>query len=105
MYKKSKYAFFYCDECELLKSVIEIFHVLHPNVTVQTFSDVEKLISDTKIKVPELILVYLSKPDHDFITVVKYIRENVNGSSIPVVIYQELPEEKELRDLFKKIKM
>ena len=105
MSRKSKYAFFYCDECNLLDPVIEIFRLLHPTVIVQTVSDIKELILWAKTKMPELILVYLSKPDHDFITVVKHIRESVNTPSIPVVIYKELPDEKELRDLFKKLKI
>lgn len=96
-----KYVFFYCDECELLDPVIVIFRKLHPRLDVHVFSDIDELIAHSKSKVPELILVYLSKPDRNYIAAVKYIREHVNSSSIPVMIYQQLPEEKELQELFR----
>lgn len=105
MGRKSKYTFFYCDDCSALEPVISIFRCLYPTMIVQSFSEVENLILFTKTKKPEIILVYLSKPDHDFMTFVKHIRESVNSPSIPVVIYKKLPDEKELKELFKKIKM
>jgi hypothetical protein len=98
-----KHVFFYCDECELLDPVITIFRALHPEISVHTFSEIDAIISNTVLNKPEFILVYLSKPDHDFIAAVKYIRENVNSACIPVMIYRQLPEEKELKELFSKI--
>jgi len=103
MIVKSNYVAFYCDECDLLEPVIKIFNALHPAIVVRTYSDIKELVSHTNEQLPLLILVYLSKPHHDFMTPVKYLRENVNSDSIPVVIYHHLPEEEELRDLFKKI--
>ena len=103
MKTEDKYVFFYCDECHLLEAVITIFRQLHPDIDVHIFSNVDELISRTNENVPEFILVYLSKPNHDFITAVKYIRENVNSALVPVMIYRHLPDEKELKHLFKKI--
>lgn len=98
-----KYVFFFCDECELLTPVIKLFTQLYPSVSVHLFSNLKELISKMKANTPELILVYLSKPGKNHMAVVKDIRKNVRSSSIPVMVYQQLPAEVELRDLFKKV--
>jgi ActR/RegA family two-component response regulator len=62
-------------------------------------SHVEDLLNEIERKLPEYILVYLTIHDESYISVVKSIRESVNAADTPVVIYQALPDETELRKL------
>ena len=94
-----KYAIFYCDQCELLGEVVKLMVQMYPDVEVKTKSDVSDLLTEISQKMPEYILVYMSVRDESFISVVKSIREKVNTAETPVVIYQALPDENELRKL------
>jgi len=99
MKTSSKYAIFYCDKCELLAGVIKLMLHLYPDVEVKTASDMGALLGEIERQLPEYILVYLTVNDESHISVVKSIRESVNTSNTPVVIYQALPDEPELRKL------
>jgi DNA-binding response OmpR family regulator len=97
----SKYVVFFCDDCDLLTPVITIFRKHNPVVEVHTFSDMSRLFEKVNERRPELILIYLIRPDEGYIPIIKRIRENVSSSSVPVYVYQKLPEESELIELFK----
>jgi DNA-binding NarL/FixJ family response regulator len=99
MRTSGKYAIIYCDQCELLAGVIKLMLQMYPNIEVKTASDIGNLLKAIEHKLPEYILVYLSVHDESYISVVKSIRESVNTSDTPVVIYQALPDEGELRKL------
>jgi hypothetical protein len=96
---KSKYIIFYCDRCELLAEVIALFLTMYPDVEVKTSSDVEHLLNEIENKLPEYILVYMTIHDERYMSVVKSIRESANANDTPVVIYQAIPDEVELRKL------
>ena len=104
MKTSSKYAIFYCDQCELLAGVVKLMLQMYPDIEVKTASDISALLAEIKNKMPEYILVYMSVNDESFISVVKSIREKVNTSETPVVIYQALPDETELRKLSGRLK-
>ena len=72
---------------------------MYPDIEVRTASDIGALISQLEQKLPEYILVYLTIQDESHITVVKSIREKVNAAHTPVLIYQALPDEPELKKL------
>jgi ActR/RegA family two-component response regulator len=76
---------------------------MYPDVEVKISSDVENLLSEIEHKLPEYILVYLTVHDESYISVVKSIRESVTASDTPVVIYQAMPDEVELRKLSHRI--
>jgi len=99
MKRSSKYAIFYCDKCELLAGVIELMLQMYPNIKVKTISEMDSLLNEVKRKLPEYILVYLTIHDESHIEVVKNIREKVNAAETPVLIYQTLPDELELKKL------
>lgn len=99
MKTSGKYAIFYCDECALLADVIKLMLQMYPNIEVKTASDIGTLLGEVRQKLPEYILVYMSVHDESYITVVKTIRESVGTSDTPVVIYQAMPDETELRKL------
>lgn len=103
MYQNNNYVIFYCDECDQLASAITLFSQLHPSTEVKTLSEVGTLLLQVKEKLPILILVYLTRNDERYISVVKEIRKTVVGSAIPVVVYNVLPDEKELEDVFRRI--
>lgn len=104
MKKLSKYVIFYCDECDLLAGVIKLFLQMYPGVEVKTSSDVNHLLNEIDRELPEYILVYLTIHDESYISVVKSIRESGNAHDTPVVIYQSLPDEVELRKLSPRMK-
>jgi len=97
--KSSKYAIFYCDQCELLTDVIKRMRDMYPNIQVKTASDMGALHSHVERQLPEYILVYLTMNDESHISVVKSIREKGKTAHTPVVIYQALPDELELQKL------
>jgi len=99
MKTSSKYAIFYCDKCELLGDVIELMLQMYPNIEVKTTSEVGALLREIEGRLPEYILVYLTVHDESHISVVKSIREKVNAAHTPVLIYQSLPDELELKKL------
>lgn len=99
MKAKSKYIIFYCDKCELLAGVINSFLQMYPGIEVKTSSDIEHLLTEIDQKLPEYILVYMTIHDERYISVVKSIRESANANDTPVVIYQSMPDEGELRKL------
>lgn len=99
MKPSSKYAIFYCDQCELLAGVIKLMLQMYPNIKVKTASDIGALLSQVDRQLPEYILVYLTVHDESHISVVKSIREKVSAAHTPVVIYQALPDEMELKKL------
>lgn len=99
MKTSSKYAIFYCDQCELLADVIKLMLQMYPNVEIKTTSDVASLHGEIQQQLPEYILIYLTVNDESHISVVKSIRESMSTSNTPVVIYQTLPGETELRKL------
>lgn len=94
-----KYAIFYCDKCEQLTGVIKQMLKMYPGIDVKTASDVDVLHREIDAKLPAYILVYLTVHDESYISVVKSIRESVIAAETPVVIYQALPDETELRKL------
>ena len=104
MKRSSKYAIFYCDQCELLAGVVKLMLQMYPDVEVKMASDINALLAEIKNKMPEYILVYMSVNDESFISVVKSIRDKVNTSETPVVIYQALPDENDLRKLSGRLK-
>lgn len=104
MKTQNKYVLFYCDRCELLAEVIKSFLQMYPNVEVKTISGVEGLLAEIEAKLPEYILVYMTVHDESYISVVKSIRESVMAADTPVVIYQALPDEMELRKLSLRIR-
>ena len=104
MKTSSKYAIFYCDQCELLAGVVKLMLQMYPNVEIKTLSDVGALLGQVERQLPEYILVYLTINDESHISVVKSIRESVSTSNTPVVIYQDLPGETELRKLSARLK-
>ena len=57
------------------------------------------LHGEIKQQLPEYILIYLTVNVESHIAVVKSIRESVSTINTPVVIYQALPDESELRKL------
>jgi len=97
------YVIFYCDDCELLTPAIAVFKKIHSDVNVHTASDIEELLSKVKENAPKLILVYFQDQDKSYVPMVKKLRENIDASSIPVLIYRELPAEEVLQDAFKKL--
>jgi DNA-binding NarL/FixJ family response regulator len=99
MKTNSKYAIFYCDKCELLAGVIKLMVEMYPNIEVKTTSEVDALLNEIERKLPEYILIYLTLNDESHITVVKSIREKVKAAHTPVLIYQSLPDESELKKL------
>lgn len=99
MKTSSKYAIFYCDKCELLAGVIKLMLQMYPDVEVKTASDINALLAEIKTQMPEYILVYMTVHDESYISVVKSIRESVGTRDTPVVIYQAMPDETELRKL------
>lgn len=94
---------FYCDDCDLLTPAISVFRGVHPSISVHTSSDINDLLAKVNAHKPDLILVYLHDPDKDYISVVKTIRKNAEASTIPVVIYKQLPDEQELKSVFQTI--
>ena len=99
MKTSSKYAIFYCDQCDLLSGVIKLMLQMYPNIEIKTASDMTSLHGEIQQQLPEYILIYLTINDESHISVVKSIRESVSTSNTPVVIYQSLPDEAELRKL------
>jgi DNA-binding NarL/FixJ family response regulator len=99
----TKHVVFYCDDCSLLEPVIKVFTATQPNFAVQTSSNINDLILKVKSGRPELILVYLHDPKESYVGVLKEIREHVDFSSIPVIIYRELPDARELEQVFLKM--
>jgi hypothetical protein len=99
MKTSSKYAIFYCDQCELLAGVIKLMLHIYPDIEIKTASDIGALHGEIAQKLPEYILVYMTVHDESYISVVKSIRESVSTGDTPVVIYQSLPDETELRKL------
>lgn len=99
MKTSGKYAIFYCDQCELLAGVIKLMLQMYPNIEVKTASDTDALLNEVERQLPEYILVYLTIHDERYINVVKSIRESVSTAETPVVIYQAMPDETELRKL------
>jgi DNA-binding NarL/FixJ family response regulator len=87
----------------MLAGVIQSLLQMYPDVEVKTSSDVDDLLNEIDAKLPEYILVYLSVHDESYISVVKSIRESVNTTDTPVVIYQAMPDETELRKLSHRI--
>jgi DNA-binding NarL/FixJ family response regulator len=104
MKTKNKYIIFYCDECEMLGGVIQLFLQMYPGIEVKTSSDIEHLLNEIDQKLPEYILVYMSIHDESYIEVVKSIRESAIASDTPVVIYQSMPDEGELKKLSPRIR-
>lgn len=104
MKKKGKYIIFYCDRCELLNEVIRLVLQMYPGVEVKTSSDIDHLLNEIEVKLPEYILVYMAIQDQRYMSVVKSIRESANASDTPVVIYQSIPGETELKKLSPRIK-
>jgi len=77
---------------------------MYPDIEVKMASDINGLLEEIENKLPVYILVYLTLHDESYISVVKSIRESVNTADTPVVIYQALPDEIELRKLSMRIK-
>lgn len=98
-----KYIVFYCDKCELLSGVISQMLQMYPGIEIKTTSAMHDLLNNVSSKLPEFILVYMTLNDESSIGVVKSIREVVSTSDTPVVIYQTLPDETELRKLSPRI--
>lgn len=99
MKRSSRYAIFYCDKCELLNGVIKLMLEMYPNIKIKTTSEIGSLLSEIERKLPEYVLVYLTVHDESHIEVVKSIREKVNAADTPVLIFQDLPDESELKKL------
>jgi len=99
----SRYVLFYCDDCEKLQPAISIFKDLHPSVLVETSSDIQDVLVKIKHHLPELLLVCLYDAGKDYMHLIKEIRMSAQTSSIPVLIYREMPDEDALRNAFKKI--
>lgn len=51
---------------------------------------------------PHMVLVYLHDPNETYVNVLREIREQVEFSSIEVIVYRTLPDEKELEHVFRK---
>lgn len=99
----SSYVIFFCDECDLLKETITHFSGLYPEVKVITFEDREKMMAHLeKHEPPRLVLVYVTGPDKEYISFLKAIRQSINSSLIPVLIYHTLPSEEEVGKLLKR---
>lgn len=49
-----------------------------------------------------MVLVYLHDPNETYVNVLREIREQVEFSSIEVIVYRTLPDEKELEHVFRK---
>ena len=98
-----KHVLFYCDDCEKLSPFITLFKATCPDIEVVTTSVIEDLIAKSGARHPELILVYLHNKNESYVTVLKEIRDNVDFSAIPVMIYRTLPDEKHLQTLFQKL--
>jgi DNA-binding response OmpR family regulator len=103
MKTRGKYIVFYCDDCDLLSDLIKQMLTMYPGVDVKTSSNVEELLDKIKAKLPDVILVYMTIRDESFVSVVKRIRASATASNTPVVIYQALPDEGELRKLSSRI--
>jgi DNA-binding NarL/FixJ family response regulator len=103
MKTNKKYIVFYCDNCELLSEVIQQMITMYPDLNIKTSSNVEDLLGNMRKQLPAVILVYMTVRDESFVSVVKKIRESVTGSNTPVVIYQELPDELDLKKLSERI--
>jgi DNA-binding NarL/FixJ family response regulator len=99
MKTRSKYAIFYCDQCELLSEVIKIMLQMYPKIEVKTTSDVSALLDEVAQKMPEYILIYMTIHRESFISVLKSIRETASAEHIPVVIYQVPPDKTGLQKL------
>jgi DNA-binding NarL/FixJ family response regulator len=102
MSSSSKHVIFYCDDCSLLEPVISVFRTTQPAIAVATSSSIKDLLSKVRTSKPEMILMYLHDPKQSYVEVLKEIREQVDFSTIEVIIYRELPDNKELQESFKR---
>lgn len=102
MTSNGKHVIFYCDDCSLLDPVITVFTATQPDIAIQTVSDIQELLVKVRQCKPEMILMYLHDPQQSYVDVMKQIREEVDFSTIELIVYRELPGEKELKDVFKK---
>lgn len=94
-----RYVIFYCDECELLRPALTLFGDMHKDVSAVTFTSIDEVIAQVRQEQPELIMIYLQ--DGRSMDVVKKLRESVDTVSVPIRIYHDIPDEKELRSVFK----
>lgn len=102
MSSSSPHVIFYCDDCTLLEPVITVFREAQPDVAVRTISSIEGLLPSVRASKPEMILVYLHDPKQSYVSVLKQIREEVDFSTIELIIYRQLPGDRELEAAFKK---
>ncbi len=73
---------------------------MHPDTSVHTVSEVGELIGKIEQKKPQLLLLYFHDPQKSSVEILKVIRENTESRSIPVLVYHQLPEAKELESAF-----
>lgn len=94
-----RYVIFYCDECELLRPALTLFAGMHTDVEAVTFTNIDEVIAQVRQTPPELIMVYLQ--DGRSMDVVKKMREHIDTASVAIRIYHDIPDETELRSVFK----
>lgn len=94
-----RYVIFYCDECELLRPALTLFADMHKDVEAVTFTNIDEVIAQVRRGKPELIMIYLQ--DSRSMDVVKKLRENIDTATVPIRIYHDIPDENELRLVFK----
>lgn len=94
------YVIFFCDDCDRLEPAITAFKKVHPAIRVNTSSDVDDLIDKIRRQSPELVLLYFHDPAKSYVEVLKQIRLSVEGRSIPILIYHELPDAATLEKAF-----
>lgn len=99
MKANKQYVIFYCDECELLRPALTLFAGMHKEVQAITFTTIDDVITQVRQRKPELIMVYLQ--DGRSMDIVRKLRDHVDTTSVPIRIYHDVPDENELRSVFK----
>lgn len=99
MKEDKRYVIFYCDECELLRPALTLFAGMHKDVTAVTFTSIDEVIAQVGQEKPEFIMIYLQ--DGRSLDIVKKLREHIDTTSVPIRIYHDIPDEVELRSVFK----
>lgn len=87
-----RYVIFFCDDCDRLAPAAAAFKRVRPEIAIHTLSSLDDLLNQINTDSPVLLLFYLHDKANSYVEVLKAVRETIDGSGIPTLVYRDLPD-------------
>ena len=104
MQPATKHIILLCDKNEHAMSWLDLFKEIQAPVDLQVANSLKHLLLLIEKKLPDIIILFLSKPDNSVITYLKDLR-NKDGDidEIPIFIYTVSPKKEDVEELLKTV--